>query len=81
MSRGEAGVTPYWTGVGECDSYEGNVALARTRSDEQVNSLVCAPGPDGQGSPCNDSLTRTGSDEPPGSGSPCNEESPLQTEL
>ena len=29
IARGDTGVTPYWTGVEECDVYEGDVALPR----------------------------------------------------
>ena len=43
---GDAGVTPYWTGVEECDVYGGNVVLPRTGSDEPVNSVVRTTGPD-----------------------------------
>ena len=47
VSRDDAGVTPYWTGVEECDGYEGDVALPRTGSDELVNSVVRTSGPVG----------------------------------
>ena len=43
------GVTPYWTGVEECDVCEGDVSLSRTGSDEPVNSVVRTSGPGGPG--------------------------------
>ena len=46
VSRGDAGVMPYWTGVEECDVYEGDVVLTWTGSDEPVSSVVCASRPD-----------------------------------
>ena len=36
VSRGNTSVTPYRTGVEECDVYEGDVALPWTWSDEPV---------------------------------------------
>ena len=63
------GVTPYWTGVEECDVYEGDVALPRNGSDEPVSSVARTHGLDG---PCVEdsdfyegtvALRRTGSDQ------------------
>ena len=50
VSRGDTGVTPYWTGVEECDVYEGDVALPRTGSDEPFNSVI-RTSPPGSGGP------------------------------
>ena len=72
VSRGDAGVVPYWSGDDEEDVYEGDVALSRAGSNELVNSVVRASGPGGPGSPCNEegvvsegnvAMHRTGSDE------------------
>ena len=52
VSQGDVGVTPCWTGVEECDVYEGDVALPRTVSDEPVDSVVRTSGPDVSGGPC-----------------------------
>ena len=41
VSRGDVGVTPYWTGVEECDVYEGDVVLPQTGSGQQC-SYICA---------------------------------------
>ena len=46
LSRGDAGVVPYWTGDEEGDVYGGDVALPWAGSDEPDNS-VCTSGPDG----------------------------------
>ena len=61
ISRGEAGVTPYWTGVEKCDNYEGNGVLPRTGSDEPVDSFVRTTGSD---EPVDSVVHTTGSDEP-----------------
>ena len=39
VSRGDAGVVPYWSGDEEGDVHEGDVALPRTGSDEPVDML------------------------------------------
>ena len=61
MSRGEAGVEFYWTGVDKCDYYEGDVVPPRTGSDEPVDSVVCTTGSD---EPVNSIVYTTRSDEP-----------------
>ena len=43
-------VMPCWTGVEECDVYEGD--FARNRSDEPVNSVVRTSGADDPGGSC-----------------------------
>ena len=61
ISRSEAGVTPYWTGVEKCDDYEGKVVLPRTGSDEPVDSFVRTTG---SNEPVDSVVSTTGSDEP-----------------
>ena len=61
ISRGEAGVTPYRTGVEKCDDYEGNVVLPRTGSDEPADSVVRTTG---FGEPVDSVVRTSGPDEP-----------------
>ena len=73
VSRGDAGVLPYWRGDEEGDVYESDVSLPQTGSDGPVNSVVSTSEPGGLNGPCEEegdicegdvALPRTGSDEP-----------------
>ena len=50
VSRGEAGMAPFWPDDEELDGYVGQDALLRTESDGPIDTIVCAfelVGPDG----------------------------------
>ena len=63
VSRGDAGVVPYWSGDDEEDVHEGDVALSRAGSDELVNSSCIPCNEEGVVSEGNVAMHRTGSDE------------------
>ena len=72
VSRGDAGVVPYWRENEDGDVYEDDVALPRADSDEPVDglghSVISTLCPDGPGGPCKEegdvALPRTGFGEP-----------------
>ena len=68
ISRGEASVTSYWTGVEKCDDNEGKVVRPRTGSHESFDSFVRTTGSD----ELVDSVVRTtGPAEPVNDVTPC----------